>query len=121
MWGSFAAYYLTAGFGSAGAWIIVALALSAVGVHRNAVVEDYARTETNLAGPWLEEMVELVGRYGIPDTPELRVLMGGSPPEAIEGMLDEVERSHGSTRDYLLASGLHLGELAALERLLIAG
>ena len=101
--------------------VVVALALSAVGVHRDAVVEDYARTETNLAGPWLEEMVELVGRYGIPDTPELRVLMGGSPPEAIEGMLDEVERSHGSTRDYLLASGLHLGELAALERLLIAG
>jgi len=30
VWGSFAAYYLTAGFGSAGAWIILALALSAL-------------------------------------------------------------------------------------------
>ena len=30
VWGSFAAYYLSAGFGSAGAWIVVALALSAL-------------------------------------------------------------------------------------------
>ncbi|WP_173924367.1 tyrosine-protein phosphatase [Agromyces sp. Marseille-P2726] len=100
--------------------VVVALALSAVGVHRDAVVEDYARTEANLAGEWLEGMVELVGRYGVPDSPELRVLMGGSPPEAIEGVLDDVERTYGSTRDYLLAAGLELSDLAALERLLIA-
>ena len=72
--------------------IVVALALLAVGVDREAVVEDYARTEANLAGEWLEEMVALVGRYGVPDTPELRILMGGSPREAIEGVLDTVER-----------------------------
>ncbi len=100
--------------------VVVALALSAVGVYRDAVVDDYARTEANLAGEWLEGMVELVSRYGVPDTPELRVLMGGSPPEAIEGVLDEVERSHGSTRDYLLSAGLDLSDLAALERRLIA-
>lgn len=99
--------------------VVVALALSAVGVHRDAVVEDYARTEANLAGEWLEQMVATIGRYGIPDTPELRVLMGGSPPEAIEGMLDTIERSHGSTRGYLLSAGLGLHELAALEQLLI--
>ena len=40
---------------------------------------------------------DAVGRYGIADTPELRVLMGGSPREAIEGVLDEVERAHGSS------------------------
>ncbi|KRE29563.1 tyrosine-protein phosphatase [Agromyces sp. Soil535] len=99
--------------------IVVALALLAAGVDREAVIEDYARTEANLAGEWLEEMVRLIGRYGIPDTPELRILMGGSPREAIEGALDTVERAHGSTRDYLLASGLGLHDLAALERLLI--
>ncbi|MFD4420916.1 tyrosine-protein phosphatase [Agromyces sp. NPDC058484] len=99
--------------------VVVALTLMAVGVDREAVVEDYVRTEANLAGEWLEEMVGLVSRYGIPDTPELRVLMGGSPREAIEGVLDSVERAHGSTREYLLASGLALHDLAALERLLI--
>jgi protein-tyrosine phosphatase len=99
--------------------VVVALALRAVGVDRDAVVDDYARTEANLAGEWLEEMVTLVGRYGVADTPALRTLMGGSPREAIEGVLDEVERAHGSTREYLLAAGLSLGELAALEALLI--
>ncbi|GAA1765243.1 tyrosine-protein phosphatase [Agromyces humatus] len=99
--------------------VVVALTLMAVGVERDAVVDDYARTEGNLAGEWLEEMVALVGRYGVPDTPELRVLMGGSPREAIEGMLDTVERAHGSTREYLLAAGLSLAELGALEALLI--
>ena len=99
--------------------IVVALALLAVGVDREAVIEDYVRTEANLAGEWLEGMVELIGRYGIPDTPELRVLMGGSPREAIEGVLETVERAHGSTREYLLAAGLHLADLAALEALLI--
>ena len=100
--------------------IVVALALLAVGVDRDAVVDDYVRTEQNLAGEWLEQMITMVGRYGVPDTPELRVLMGGSPREALEGAIDTVEREHGSTREYLLAAGLELHELAALERLLIA-
>lgn len=99
--------------------IVIALALLAVGVDREAVIDDYVRTESNLAGEWLEEMVTLVGRYGVPDSPELRTLMGGSPREAIDGVIENIEREHGSTRQYLLASGLSLGELAALERLLI--
>ena len=99
--------------------IVVALALLAAGVDRDAVVTDYALTETHLAGEWLEEMVALIGRYGIPDTPELRTLMGGSPREALESALDEVERRHGSARDYLLASGLARHELDALESWLV--
>ena len=99
--------------------VVVALALLAAGVDREAVIEDYARTESNLAGEWLEEMVALVGRYGVPDSPELRVLMGGSPREAIEGVIETIERDHGSTREYLLVAGLSLHDLAALERLLI--
>ncbi|MCD5346751.1 tyrosine-protein phosphatase [Agromyces sp. H3Y2-19a] len=101
--------------------IVVALALLAVGVDREAVIDDYARTEANLAGEWLEGMVAVIAKYGVPDTPELRTLMGGSPREAIEGVLDTVERAHGSVREYLLASGLGLGDLAGLERLLIDG
>ncbi|HEY1106239.1 MAG TPA: tyrosine-protein phosphatase, partial [Agromyces sp.] len=75
--------------------VVVALALLAVGVDREAVVDDYAQTESNLAGEWLEGMVAVVSKYGVPDTPELRTLMGGSPREAIEGVLDTIERAHG--------------------------
>jgi protein-tyrosine phosphatase len=99
--------------------VVVALTLLAVGVDREQVIEDYARTEANLAGEWLEEMIELIGRYGVPDSPALRTLMGGSPREAIEGVIETIERSHGSTREYLLESGLTLAELAALETLLV--
>jgi protein-tyrosine phosphatase len=99
--------------------VVVALTLLAAGVEREAVIADYILTESHLAGEWLEGMVELIGRYGIPDTPELRTLMGGSPREAIEVALDEVERAHGTAREYLLASGLARHELEALEALLI--
>jgi protein-tyrosine phosphatase len=99
--------------------IVTALTLLAIGVERDDVVADYARTEGNLAGEWLEEMVMLMGRYGVPDRPELRVLMGGSPPEVLERIIVTIERDHGSAREYLLAAGLTLDELAALERLLV--
>lgn len=99
--------------------VVVALTLLAAGVDREAVIADYVITESHLAGEWLEQMVELIGRYGVPDTPELRTLMGGSPREALEAALDEVERRHGTAREYLLASGLARHELEALEALLI--
>ncbi|GAA1949468.1 tyrosine-protein phosphatase [Agromyces allii] len=99
--------------------VVIAITLLAVGVDRDAVIEDYARTEGNLAGEWLEEMIELIGRYGVPDSPALRTLMGGSPREAIESAIETIERAHGNTREYLLASGLSLDELARLEQLLV--
>lgn len=99
--------------------IVIALTLLAVGVDRDDVIADYERTQGNLAGEWLDGMLKMVSSYGIPDTPELRTLMGGSPREAIESVIEIVEREHGSVQEYLLASGLTLDELAALETLLV--
>lgn len=99
--------------------IVIALALSAVGVDRAVVVADYARSQDNLDGPWLEGMLSLLARYGVSETPELRILLGGSPPEVLEGALDLITGRHGSVRQYLLAGGLSLSELAGLERVLV--
>ncbi len=99
--------------------IVVALALSVVGVDRSLVIADYARSEDNLDGEWLEGMLALIARYGVDETPELRILLGGSPPEALEGVLDLIDERHGSVRQYLLAGGLTLSELATLERVLV--
>ncbi len=99
--------------------VITALALLSVGVDRDLVLDDYASTEQYLAGPWLEGMITLVGEYGVPDSPGLRMLMGGSPREALASALDLIDRRHGSARDYLLAGGLSLDELAALEQVLV--
>jgi protein-tyrosine phosphatase len=99
--------------------IVVALALLAVGVDRETVVSDYALTEANLEGPWLEGMLELVRSYGVEVTPDLRVILGGSPREALEVTIDRIEGRSGSVRRYLLEAGLDELELAKLRSVLV--
>jgi protein-tyrosine phosphatase len=99
--------------------IVVALALLAVGVDRQLVVDDYARSEDNLSGEWLENMISIIVKHGGTETPELRVLMGGSPGEVLDAILDELEAEHGSARQYLLRSGLTLEELERLQHALV--
>jgi protein-tyrosine phosphatase len=99
--------------------IVVALALLAVGVDRETVVDDYAQTQGNLAGPWLEGMLKLIESNGVELTPDLRVIMGGSPPEALEYVLDRIDRESGGVRQYLLAAGVDELELAKLKSVLV--
>ncbi|WP_223690044.1 tyrosine-protein phosphatase [Leifsonia poae] len=99
--------------------IVVALALLAVGVDRETVVADYAATEDNLRGPWLERMLQLVESHGVAITPGLRAIMGGSPPEALESVLDLIDRDHGGVRAYLLDAGFDEIELAELRSVLV--
>lgn len=99
--------------------IVVALALLAVGVDRQIVLDDYARSEANLDGEWLEGMLGLIAQHGVNETPELRVLMGGSPPEALDAALRSVEEKHGSITQYLRDSGFSELELAQLRSVLV--
>ncbi|MBW8872287.1 MAG: tyrosine-protein phosphatase [Leifsonia sp.] len=99
--------------------IVVALALLAVGVDRETVVSDYALTEANLQGPWLEGMLALVRGYGVEVTPDLRIILGGSPREALETTIDRIEERAGSVRQYLLDAGLDELELAKLRSVLV--
>ncbi|MCI0158720.1 tyrosine-protein phosphatase [Leifsonia shinshuensis] len=99
--------------------IVVALALTAVGVDRATVVADYAATQANLDGQWLEGMIALVTSHGVEVTPDLRVILGGSPPEALEASLDLLDRKFGGVREYLLAAGLNEVELSKLRSVLV--
>ncbi|RZU64591.1 protein-tyrosine phosphatase [Microterricola gilva] len=99
--------------------IVVALALLVAGVDRSVVLADYARSQTNLDGEWLDGMLALMAAHGVEATPELRVLMGGSPPEALDGALRFIEDAHGSVTQYLLDSGMSLNDLAALRSALV--
>ncbi len=99
--------------------IVVALALLAVGVDRGLVVDDYARSEGNLSGEWLENMISIIVQHGGTETPELRVLMGGSPGAVLNSVLDELEAEHGSVHRYLLGAGLTLEELDRLQDALV--
>lgn len=99
--------------------IVVALALLAVGVDRDAVIADYAATQSNLDGPWLEGMLALVRSHGVEVTPDLRIILGGSPPEALEEALDLLDREFGGVREYLRQAGLDDVELAKLRSVLV--
>lgn len=99
--------------------VVVALALLAVGVDRETVLDDYAATQANLAGEWLEGMLALVRGYGVEITPDLQVIMGGSPREAMAAVLDLIDRDFGCVRPYLLDAGLDEVELAKLRSVLI--
>ncbi len=99
--------------------IVVALALLVAGVDRSVVLADYARSQANLGGEWLDGMLGLMASHGIEATPELRVLMGGSPPEALDGAIRFIEDAHGSVTQYLLDSGMSLNDLAALRTVLV--
>ena len=99
--------------------IVVALALLAVGVDRQTVVADYAESEANLSGAWLDAMLALIESHDVEITPSLRVLLGGSPPEALNGAIDLIVKEHGTVRQYLLDSGLGELDLALLSSVLV--
>jgi len=93
--------------------VAVALILDAVGVDRDAVVADYAVSERNLAGPWADRMLAGIEQMGAPLTPELRELVTGTPPAAIERALAWLDE-HGGAAAYLRSGGLTDAELGAL-------
>lgn len=99
--------------------VSVALVLRAVGVDRDAVVQDYVLTGERLAGEWTETMLDRVRAYGLAVTPELQTLLAESPAEAIEAVLDWIDDNHGDAAGYLLAHGLTSDELDALRARLI--
>lgn len=98
--------------------IVIALALSAVGVDRATVVADYARTQANLEGEWVDRIMELARQHNVEVTPHLRTVMAGSPPEAMEGALAMVDERFGSVTTFLAESGFTEHDLENLRSVL---
>jgi protein-tyrosine phosphatase len=99
--------------------IVIALALLAVGVDRDTVIADYARSEANLSGAWLDRTIAAISAHGVTETPALRGLLSGSPPAALRATIDLLERAHGTVRNYLLDSGISMDDLALLQKTLV--
>ncbi|GAA4518647.1 hypothetical protein GCM10023160_01130 [Brachybacterium paraconglomeratum] len=93
--------------------VAIALLLTAAGVEREAIVADYTRSQSELAGPWAERMLEGMRRAGVPPLPEIEQLMVSTPTSAIEVALTEVDARGGSAA-YLRSGGLREEELALL-------
>jgi len=98
---------------------VVALALTAVGVDRDDVLDDYARTEANISGAWLDAYLAAVAELGVPVTPQLIELASASPAEVLEGTLAHLEARHGSVPAFLRAQGVPEASLERLETRLL--
>jgi protein-tyrosine phosphatase len=99
--------------------LVIAFALTAVGVDRDEVIADYALTEQNLAGEWVERMILQLTDAGAELTPELEALIGASPSALIAGVIELVERNYGSVAGYLVDNGLTEADLASLTTALV--
>jgi protein-tyrosine phosphatase len=85
--------------------LVTALLLRLAGVGIDEVGADYALSERNLSAPtseWIAEAEDDEER-------RRRVRMSATPPEAMVGVLEELERRYGSVLGYLRAGGADEG------------
>lgn len=98
--------------------VTIALALSAVGGHRDAVVDDYALTaELMPAEVRRATSARLAAAY--PASQHAWMLATESPAEVMRTTLADLDAEWGSPADYLRAHGLTTDELEALRVALV--
>lgn len=98
--------------------VTVALALSAVGADREAIVADYALTESQLPAERSRRIAAYL-RTQHPEAVHAVALATQSPAPVMRGLLDAVDERWGSAREYLRAQGMTDAELDALHRALV--
>ncbi|WP_040163730.1 tyrosine-protein phosphatase [Microbacterium gorillae] len=98
--------------------VTVALVLTAAGVDEDAVVADYARTETLLPA---ERNRQVLARLGAlyPEMVHLEELTTRSPAEVMRGFLADVRTRFGSAANFLRSHGMTDEEIAGARDVLI--
>ena len=86
--------------------LVVALILETVGVHREAIIQDYAASQAQLSGAWLNDMLAAIERVGISLGQASRQLLTLSPAEVMDDILRYIEHEHHSVREYLAEHGV---------------
>jgi protein-tyrosine phosphatase len=84
--------------------LVCAVVLDAIGVDREAIIEDYVRTEQSLRGDAFDRAMRRAIDSGMREQ-ELMQNMG-APPEVMERALDHLDRVHGGAVAYLRRHGL---------------
>lgn len=98
--------------------VTVALALSAIGADRDAVVDDYALTASQLPVERNQAIAEYF-RAHMADARNAIELATASPAPVMAALLSDIDERHGSVADYLQSAGLSDAELAALQGALL--
>ncbi|MBB1056555.1 tyrosine-protein phosphatase [Dietzia sp. B19] len=101
--------------------MVVATALTAVGVPREQVLADYAASAENLAGEWANSMLTAyAGRIAGPVDEAVRELVSASPAEALDSALEVIDAQYGGVEPMLLNNGLDAVGLERLRSRLVA-
>ncbi|WP_336633233.1 MULTISPECIES: tyrosine-protein phosphatase [unclassified Microbacterium] len=100
--------------------VAVALILEAVGVDREAVIADYARTES-LLPPERNARVLAYLRALHPHSRHLEDLATRSPAHVMRETLEDIDARFGSAAEYLCAHGVSAAELDDLRVALVTG
>jgi protein-tyrosine phosphatase len=98
--------------------VTIALALSAVGVDRDAVIADYALTASQLPPERNRAIVQYL-RAHLPDATNAVQLATESPAPVMAALLADVDERYGSAAGYLRAAGMTEAELDALASALL--
>ncbi|WP_337026858.1 tyrosine-protein phosphatase, partial [Microbacterium sp. LB16] len=98
--------------------VTVALALSAVGADREAVIADYALTESQLPAQRSRRIAEYL-RTQHPEAVHAVALATQSPAPVMRRLLEQVDERWGSAAGYLRAQGMTEHELTALAAALV--
>lgn len=98
--------------------VTVALALSAVGADREAVIADYALTESQLP-PQRSQRIVAYLQAQHPEAVHAVALATQSPAPVMRNLLEQVDQRWGSAAGYLRAHGFGEDELDALIRTLV--
>lgn len=98
--------------------VTVALALSAVGADREAVIADYALTESQLPAQRSQRIAAYL-RSQHPEAVNAVALATQSPAPVMRRLLEQVDERWGSAAGYLRANGMTEEELSALRQALV--
>lgn len=98
--------------------VTVALALAAVDADREAIIADYALTESQLP-PERSQRIAAYLRSQHPEAVHAVALATQSPAPVMRRLLERVDERWGSAADYLRANGLTDAELDALRAALV--
>jgi hypothetical protein len=96
--------------------LVSALTLRLAGVAVDDIADDYGLSGDNIV-PLLESWI---AEASSEDERQLRTVIGASPAEAMPEVLAELERRHGSVRDYLLDAGADADDLERTRSRLLA-
>lgn len=98
--------------------VTIALALAAVGADREAIIADYALTESQLPQERNRKIVAFLQSQH-PEAQHAVALATLSPADVMRAILDEIEERWGSAAEYLRAHGMTAPELVALREALV--